>query len=303
MDFSTSIAGLIMMEGVPIYEALEQADWRFAKDWWQWFFFAQTEKAEAAMRADPELWHPQDAALGEENAADYLAASLNPTVVRGMLADYRAGLEFEYDHDKADRKASRRLQCPLGLLWAAHDDRERFCSNPAKPWVEWSSQIVLKQRDGCPVCGTGVVTRKEGILSVQGDGADSVLDGIVVHLDAAVGDEQAKASPRSCDILQRLAQGSLSRDAGAVVGEPGLEGGDLWRRLVLANGEAGLWCQPPDLCPDPVKLSDTLETVLGDRRGAVSGGFKQFTAGVGPTIGKLDGGASPAGWSASASPD
>ena len=146
MDFPTSVAGLVMMDVVPIYEALERADWRFAKVWWHWFFFAQSDKAEAAIRSDPELWYPSDAALGEENPADYLAATRNAAVVRGMLDDYRAGLEFDYDHDKADRKASRRLQCPLGLLWSAHDDMVRIYSDPAEPWLEWSSLIVMKQR-------------------------------------------------------------------------------------------------------------------------------------------------------------
>ena len=146
MDFPTNVAGLVVMDGVPIYEALERADWRFARDWWHWFFFAQSDKAEAAIRADPELWYPLHPALGEENAADYLAATRNPEVVRGMLADYRAGLEFDYDHEKADRKAGRRLQCPLGLLWSAHDDMERIYCDPAEPWAAWSSQIVMKQR-------------------------------------------------------------------------------------------------------------------------------------------------------------
>jgi haloacetate dehalogenase len=133
MDFPTNVVGLVVMDGVPIYEALERANWRFAKDWWHWFFFAQSGKAEAAIRADPELWYPSHAALGEENAADYLAATRNPEVVRGMLADYRAGLEFDYDLDQVDRKAGRRLQCPLGLLWSAHDDMERIYGDPAEP--------------------------------------------------------------------------------------------------------------------------------------------------------------------------
>lgn len=146
MDFPSSVTGLMVMDGVPIYEALERADWRFAKDWWHWFFFARSDKAEAAICADPDLWYPPDAAPGLENAADYLAATRDPAVVRSMLADYRAGLEFDYDDDKADREAGRRLQCPLGLLWSVHDDMERIYRDPAEPWAEWSTQIVMKRR-------------------------------------------------------------------------------------------------------------------------------------------------------------
>ena len=147
MDFPNAVAGLAVMDGVPIYEALKRADWRFAKDWWHWFFFAQSAKAEAAIRADPDLWYPVDEErLGMANAADYRAATRDPAVVRGMLADYRAGLEFDYAHDEADRLADRRLRCPLALLWSAYDDMEQIYSDPAEPWSEWASKVVMQQR-------------------------------------------------------------------------------------------------------------------------------------------------------------
>lgn len=147
MDFPDAVAGLAIMDGVPIYEALKRADWHFARDWWHWFFFAQSTKAEAAILANPDLWYPVDEErLGVENAADYREATREPAVVRGMLADYRAGLDFDYFHDEADRLADRQLQCPLALLWSARDDMERIYGNPAQPWSEWASEIVLRQR-------------------------------------------------------------------------------------------------------------------------------------------------------------
>lgn len=149
MDFPECVAGLVIMDGVPIYEALERADWRFARDWWHWFFFAQSDKAEAAIRADPDLWYPSGAARGAENAAEYMAATRNPAVVGGMLADYRAGLEFDYDDDKADKQAMRGLTCPLGVLWSVNDDMEQIYDDPAGPWSEWSTQIVMRQRILC----------------------------------------------------------------------------------------------------------------------------------------------------------
>ncbi|TKA95404.1 alpha/beta hydrolase [Cereibacter changlensis] len=140
MDYSDSVAGLAVMDGVPIYEALTRADWRFAKDWFHWFFFAQSEKAEAAVCGDPDLWYPCNAEdLGPENAADYLAATRDPAVVRGMLADYRAGLEVDFDHDREDRLANRRLRCPLSVLWSERDDMERLYGDPLEPWRDWIS--------------------------------------------------------------------------------------------------------------------------------------------------------------------
>lgn len=144
MDFPQSVAGLVVMDGVPIFEALSRADWRFAKNWFHWFFFAQSEKAEAAIEAHPDLWYPADAAVGEENRQDYLTATRSREVVRGMLADYRAGLEIDYDDDRRDREAGHRLQCPLGVIWSRLDEMESLYGDPAGPWADWSDRIILQ---------------------------------------------------------------------------------------------------------------------------------------------------------------
>lgn len=162
MDYPDSVIGLVGMAGVPIYEALNRADWRFAKNWWHWFFFAQSEKAEAA---HPDLWYPAEAALGAENNLDYLAAARSPEVVRGMLADYRAGLEFDYDGDRRDKDTGRRLQRPLGVLWSRYDDMEKLYGDPASPWADWSDRIVLRQ---------GIPSGHHMAEEVPGDVADLI---------------------------------------------------------------------------------------------------------------------------------
>ena len=76
----------------------------------------------------------------------------------------------------------------------------------------------LDQRcDYGPIFGTGVMTCEEGILAVQGDGADRALDGVAVHLDAAVGHEAAETVAVFGDIGQRFTQGGFGGCAGAMV--------------------------------------------------------------------------------------
>ena len=66
----------------------------------------------------------------------------------------------------------------------------------------------LDQRgDDGPVFGTCVMTCEEGVLAVQGDGADRALDGIAVQFDTAIGQEAAETVAVFGDIGQRLAQG------------------------------------------------------------------------------------------------
>ena len=81
----------------------------------------------------------------------------------------------------------------------------------------------------------------------------------------------AKTRPVFCDVFQRLAQGGFGGYAGAVVGEPCFEPGDLWRGLVLADGHSSLWGQALDLGLDLVDLGDPPQPVFGDRGGAVAG--------------------------------
>lgn len=143
MDFPGLVTKLAVLDGVPIYEALQRADWHFAKSWWHWFFFAQSEKAEAAVNGSPDLWYPCDPlAMGQENAHDYLQATRNPAVVRGMLADYRAGLAFDYDHDRTDLDAGRQLACPLGVFWSTRDDMETLYGDPTLPWRAWTAEKI-----------------------------------------------------------------------------------------------------------------------------------------------------------------
>lgn len=79
MDHPRAITHLAVLDGVPIIEALERCDVGFASAWWHWFFFAQAEKPETAILANPELWYPgTPEQMGEEAYADFLAATRNP---------------------------------------------------------------------------------------------------------------------------------------------------------------------------------------------------------------------------------
>src|SRR4028119_16587 len=92
LDEAAAVTQLVVLDSVPIVEALERADATFATAWWHWFFFAQPDKPERAILADPLAWYQSDpVAMGAENYADWRAAVHDPAVVRAMLEGYRAG--------------------------------------------------------------------------------------------------------------------------------------------------------------------------------------------------------------------
>jgi haloacetate dehalogenase len=137
------VSALVVLDAVPIGEALGRADAKFASAWWHWFFFGQTEKpAERVISADPEAWYrPSRELMGEENYADYLRAIRDPEVVHAMMEDYRAGLGIDRAHDDADREAGRRVECPVLVLWATKDDMEELYGDPLEVWRPWAADL------------------------------------------------------------------------------------------------------------------------------------------------------------------
>jgi haloacetate dehalogenase len=146
MDHPDVVTHLAVLDSLPIAEALRRADARFAAAWWHWFFFAQPEKPERAIMADPAAWYGSDApgkaaAMGTENHADHLAAIHDPDTVRAMLEDYRAGLGVDRAADEADRAAGRRIGCPTLVLWSGRDDLEDMFGDPLAIWAEWTADL------------------------------------------------------------------------------------------------------------------------------------------------------------------
>ena len=154
---------LCLMEGIPIAEALDRCDARFAARWFHWFFFGQTDKpAERFISADPEAWYTATAEhMGAEAYEDYRRAIHDPATVHAMIEDYRAGLGIDRRHDEEDRAAGRRIACPLLFLWAKRDDLEDLYGDPLSIWRDWARDVR-----GQPVdCGHHMAEEAPGELA------------------------------------------------------------------------------------------------------------------------------------------
>jgi haloacetate dehalogenase len=142
MDRPEIIEKLIVVDCLPILEHLERADWKFARDWYHWFFFAQPEKPERAILADPVAWYGLTAdVMGSDAYEDMLRAIRNPKVVHGMVEDYRAGVRIDHHHDREDRDAGKKVQCPTLCLWSTRDDLEQIYGNPLAIWRNWAIDV------------------------------------------------------------------------------------------------------------------------------------------------------------------
>lgn len=162
MDHPAAVERLVILEGVPIVEALERCGSEFATRWWHWFFFAQPDKPERAILADPDAWYGLSTEpMGPEAFADIQMAIHNPEVVHGMVEDYRAGLGIDRAHDEADRAAGRRIRCPMLCLWALQDDLPDLCGDVLAIWQPWAPNLQGAGLD----CGHHMAEEKPQELS------------------------------------------------------------------------------------------------------------------------------------------
>jgi haloacetate dehalogenase len=143
LDHPDAVTQLVVLDAVPIGDALDRADAHFAASWWHWFFLGQTAKpAERVINADPDAWYlATEEQMGSENYRDYLTAIHDPDTVHAMCEDYRAGLGVDRDADDADRAAGRRISCPVMMLWSSRDDMADLYGDPLEIWNGWASDL------------------------------------------------------------------------------------------------------------------------------------------------------------------
>ena len=143
VDDAPAVTHLVVMDAIPIGEALARVNAEFALSWWHWFFFGQTAKpAERVISSAPDAWYKIDRRfMSDEAYADLRRALHDPDVVHAMLEDYRAGLGVDRVNDDADRAAGRRVTCPTLVVWATRDDMEELYGNPVAVWRDWATDV------------------------------------------------------------------------------------------------------------------------------------------------------------------
>jgi haloacetate dehalogenase len=142
MDHPSRVTELVIIDAVPIIEALERCDAQVAERWFEWFFFAQPETPERVISADPPAWYrPDPHQMGAENYAELVEVINDPRTVRAMLEDFRAALGVDREADRADRLAGRTIGCPTLVLWSRRGDVEVLYGDPLAVWKVWAEDL------------------------------------------------------------------------------------------------------------------------------------------------------------------
>jgi haloacetate dehalogenase len=155
LDFPDRVVKLAVLDIVPTLEAFARGGKDFALGYYHWFFLAQPAPLpERLIGADPDWfwrWHtsrgPHEV-FTPEALEDYLACFRDPETVRAICEDYRAAAGIDCEHDAADKRAGRRIACPLLALWGAHARLEAWYDTLAV-WRDWASDVSGR----CLSCG------------------------------------------------------------------------------------------------------------------------------------------------------
>jgi haloacetate dehalogenase len=153
LDYPERVERLAVLDILPTGTVWERADARFALGYWPWSLLAQPEplperllQAAAVAVIDDALtaWGTPPTVFGPEVRAAYIDALSDPMHIHAICEEYRAGASLDRTHDETDRKAGRRIKCPLLVLWSGRGALNSWYADAGGPlalWREWADDV------------------------------------------------------------------------------------------------------------------------------------------------------------------
>jgi haloacetate dehalogenase len=146
LDHPTRVDRLVVLNVIPTVEQFERMGANPSLGYWPWFLLAQPAPfPEVLMAGEPEhflrfifdSWSANPDAIDAEAFEGYLQA-LTETTITTICADYRASFWFDRDHDAADRRAARRIGCPVLLIMG---EEETQLADAETVWRTWARDL------------------------------------------------------------------------------------------------------------------------------------------------------------------
>jgi haloacetate dehalogenase len=147
LDHPAAVSRVSILDIIPTGDVWARADKRFALAYWHWSFLAQAHPfPEVLIGSDPEYFFFRRQFGGvittfdAEAYADYVRSAANPTVIHAMCEDYRAGAGYDRLLDEADKRAGKKIACPVQVLWGAKGALAAWYDTLAV-WREWADDV------------------------------------------------------------------------------------------------------------------------------------------------------------------
>src|ERR1700733_14197904 len=145
LDYPKKIERLVVFDVIPILEAWNRSDARFAQTCWPWILLSQKEPLpESYLLGAPKAVFGNafgQGSFGPNILDEYLATFRDPARIHGICEEYRAAATIDIEHDRADKDASKRIECPMLHLWAEGGPLDTFYAKDGGPlgiWRQWA---------------------------------------------------------------------------------------------------------------------------------------------------------------------
>ena len=148
LDHPKNVERLAVFDVIPILEAWSRSDARFAQTYWPWILLSQKEPLpERYLLGAPDaVFHNPfgQGTFAGEILKEYVSTYRNPARVHGICEEYRAAATIDVEHDRADKDASRRIECPMLHLWAEGGPLDTFYTKEGGSlgiWRHWAPHV------------------------------------------------------------------------------------------------------------------------------------------------------------------
>jgi haloacetate dehalogenase len=148
LDHPKNVERLAVFDVIPILEAWSRSDARFAQTYWPWVLLPQKQPLpESYLLGAPEaVFHNAfgQGSFDGEILKEYVSTYRNPARVHGIREEYRAAATIDVEHDRADKEAARRIECPMLHLWAEGGPLDMFYTKEGGPlgiWRQWAPLV------------------------------------------------------------------------------------------------------------------------------------------------------------------
>jgi haloacetate dehalogenase len=149
LDFPERVSKLAVIDIIPTFDVWEKMNKESALGTYHWLFLAQPapmpekligQNVEFYLRHLLSRWAGDVEALQPEAIAEYIRHFQKPSVIEATCEDYRSGATVDYEHDRSDIEAGRKITCPVLVLWA-----KKYLSSKSKSplgvWRKWADDV------------------------------------------------------------------------------------------------------------------------------------------------------------------
>jgi haloacetate dehalogenase len=145
LDHPKSVERLAVFDVIPILEAWNRSDARFAQTYWPWILLSQKAPLpESYLLGAPEAVFGDpfgQGSFGPEILQEHVSTYREPARVHGICEEYRAAATVDVEHDRADKEGSQKIECPMLHLWAEGGPLDTFYAKDGGPlgiWRQWA---------------------------------------------------------------------------------------------------------------------------------------------------------------------